>query len=649
MIDSYEIFDIMKMAEFLKLRKRTQGTTLLFLGSRAGGLYRSNFLYNALCYFSTNFHRLSPLQQFDECFHILNRDRWSPREVDEILHTTLKQANLEEADACIAQLSKRRFFNRLVTTNIDGLLEQAFVWNGMKEFRDFDVVVVETDGKQMPISSKDKTSSFPIIKVFGDLDAGTYNITNRPRHLELAGNLRRFMDDIRSWHILIVGFDPIWDAHMIPALFPRKGTVWYVNEEPPYETSTLADALRTCNAQYIIGPQGAYQRFFQDLYQLIADSTDPLHPLSDTGPIVFPENVEQTIRLKNNTLKWQAEEVLRKESTPPTSLKVTIERLYSHLPSAVLTYYRAETMPLIKYTIVNDLPEAVSVVLSSEIQGLSAPCIDTVVVAPQTRSVHYQLPSYKGHGTLSALFPAFVYTSVSYLKDGVEVPYSEQSHVVYLTARNVIRWAVPAREGGFLPLFEHLAAWVTPNTDAVNAMYYSATDYHPQKVLNGYPLYSNPEVVRSQARAIFQALKKVGRITFVNTPITIGTGAHERLQTIQLPNESLRDHQANSIDGAVLYASLLERAGLHPVIVIQPGNAFVGWKTSKDGDSYEFLDTTMTANASFEQAHAKGTENYRSLQEIGWFKREPFDPHGFAHLLDIKTLRDKGISAMDPS
>jgi len=51
---------------------------------------------------------------------------------------------------------------------------------------------------------------------------------------------------------------------------------------------------------------------------------------------------------------------------------------------------------------------------------------------------------------------------------------------------------------------------------------------------------------------------------------------------------------ANCIDGAVLYASLFEAIGLEPVIVLVPGHAFVGVKTSPSSNKYYFLETTLT-------------------------------------------------------
>jgi len=652
-----ESFDIVKMAEFLKLRKKTQATTLLVLGSRAGGLIRSSFLPETLRDFSTNFDGLLPLQKFAECFHILNRVTSIQGDVYDILRTALQEVDIAHADICVARLAKQGFFNRLVTANIDNILEQAFMQSDMRQLRDFDVFIPRNGASNKSTRFTGIKQSFLVVKFFGDLAVEEYNITSRVRHLTVAENLQQLMDTIRDWNILLVGFDPIWDQHILPALFPRNGTVWYVNEESPYRSSLLDDWLQNSNAQCIIGPEGQYERFFQKLCTLLDDDSDTYRPTSSTGqgqanvpirPLPSPNEAEQANSLQQS-LKAQAQEIRVKEQSLPQSPTVTVKILYSHLPSGALACYDVKTMPLVQYEIVNDRTESIVMVLFAQIEGFSYPRIDTVEVPPQSRSVHYQLPLLDREKVqaLTERRPVPVHTRVSYLKDGVEFLYQSQDFDVYLTARNVIRWAVPAREGGYLPLFEHIAAWVTPHKESVKAMIRSAVNYHPQKLLAGYPPSPKSEVPRRQVKAIFQALKKEGKIVYTNSPLVIGSDGSDALQAVRLPDESLREQQANCIDGAVLYASLLEYAALYPVIVIQTGHAFVGWKTWREATSYEFLETTMTAHATFEQACSKGMDNYRYLQERGWFNRKPFDPDGFACLLDIKMLHDSKVFPME--
>ncbi len=71
-----------------------------------------------------------------------------------------------------------------------------------------------------------------------------------------------------------------------------------------------------------------------------------------------------------------------------------------------------------------------------------------------------------------------------------------------------------------------------------------------------------------------------------------------------LPRESLEDKQANCIDGAVLFATLLEAASLNPALVIVPGHAFVAWETWSGSNVWNYLETTMIGTHSFQEAHS---------------------------------------------
>ena len=76
-------------------------------------------------------------------------------------------------------------------------------------------------------------------------------------------------------------------------------------------------------------------------------------------------------------------------------------------------------------------------------------------------------------------------------------------------------------------------------------------------------------------------------------------------------------------------------------------HALGGWKTGARAHTDEFLDTTVTCNAPFEDAFDRGMERYQQLVREGWFNRDMFDPTGFAHLLDIKVLHNSGIHPME--
>jgi hypothetical protein len=89
-------------------------------------------------------------------------------------------------------------------------------------------------------------------------------------------------------------------------------------------------------------------------------------------------------------------------------------------------------------------------------------------------------------------------------------------------------------------------------------------------------------------------------------------GWSERVRT---PRESLRQHSANCIDAAVMYASLFENLDMQPVVVLIPGHAYVGVRLAPTSGRYLYFETAMTARISFDAAVAaaqRGLARYRS-------------------------------------
>lgn len=328
-------------------------------------------------------------------------------------------------------------------------------------------------------------------------------------------------------------------------------------------------------------------------------------------------------------------------------IQVAITTLYTHLPSGVIDLYDSETMPLLKYEIFNNTAHSIKVVLEAEIEDFSSRCISTVDIDAKSPHTEHQLPRIKAEKAkkLTDIRKAVVHTKVEYQQDGVMCLGQKQDFEIYLTARNVICWAIPddMKGSGYIPLLEHIAAWVTPRTGPVKEMLRKAAEYIPS--LEGYPETYDPEHVRNQVKAIYLALQDAG-LTYINSPFALGPADGKERQMVRLPNESLRDRSANCIDGAVLYASLMELAALEPVIVMKKDHAFVGWKTWPGAEIYEFLETTMTREESFEASFNRGMEEYEQLVTENQFSREIFDPDGFARLLDIKALHDAGIYPM---
>src|SRR5271165_803813 len=121
---------------------------------------------------------------------------------------------------------------------------------------------------------------------------------------------------------------------------------------------------------------------------------------------------------------------------------------------------------------------------------------------------------------------------------------------------------------------KYYGAWVTPHVEPVQALVRKAAVKAPGGQVRGYQGRPSEEGVTGQVKALYDTLKEAGLIYF-DSIIDFGAGPGQVTQRTRLPRESLRQKSANCIDGAVLFASLLEAASLHAALVLVPGHAFV--------------------------------------------------------------------------
>ena len=327
--------------------------------------------------------------------------------------------------------------------------------------------------------------------------------------------------------------------------------------------------------------------------------------------------------------------------------EIDVQLLFKSLPTGVLHLYSRDDLPLLKYHIINPSDAPRSIIISSWIEQFSYTRSDTVRLHPGKSQVAIQLPTLKLDeiADVYEVRRAVLHTRASYLENGRESLLFVQDHDIQFLARDVIIWAIIVDEDTVHDLSYQIAAWVTPNASSVVEMLRHAADYSPTGQLWGYQGGSTAKqraaLARGQVKAIFRALKEKGDIAYINAPISFGKKANEIQQRVNLPKDSLAHRQANCIDGAVLYASLIERAAMNPVIVIVPGHAFVGWETWDGSENYEYLETTMTDSHTFEEAFERGMQEFWDVKSF--VGRPLFDSGGFAVLLDVKALHEKGV------
>ena len=305
------IFDSAYIANHLKLRQSTRHKTVLVLGSRCSGLFRSNYLYETLQTYggSPTFSTSPRLKQFRECYQILTRrDGLSRSEIQSVLMRALDEVNCSTADLCLAELVKLGLFDLIISTQVDTLFEQALKEISMKELRDFEIFCPRGD-MQEDASVPQPVTPCQLIKVFGQLTSEyavprTSYLLHRPR---LAGSLQYNLQR----DVLVLGLDPLWDAELNRVLSSQGGSLWFINEEPLPEDGDLYHIGQGRQARTIENYNGRYERFVPALYWQLMGNL-PLH--DRLGEILMKEI--QILSSEIRTLQKEVRDCCKPSSSP---------------------------------------------------------------------------------------------------------------------------------------------------------------------------------------------------------------------------------------------------------------------------------------------------------------------------------------------
>lgn len=251
--------------------------------------------------------------------------------------------------------------------------------------------------------------------------------------------------------------------------------------------------------------------------------------------------------------------------------------------------------------------------------------------------------------------PATVVVSVK--ANGVDL--GQKTSRLQLRAVNDVPFAFKDDEGHITDQSYLFAAFVNENSPVVEVILKEALQWGAVGHFIGYQ--RSAEEVRMQVFAIWNVLQRHNvKYSSITTPS--GFSEKVRSQSVRFVDEAFRMSQANCVDGSVLFASVLYKITIQPVLVMKPGHMFVGYHISPQGP-LEFLETTMIGNfppvlrdkpfpghdlayfqtipsyKEFMAAVKKGDEEYRS--EVR--PKLQADAPGY-RIIEIKKAREMGIS-----
>lgn len=130
--------------------------------------------------------------------------------------------------------------------------------------------------------------------------------------------------------------------------------------------------------------------------------------------------------------------------------------------------------------------------------------------------------------------------------------------------------------------------------------------------ISGYQ--GGPAFADMQVAALWRVLHEKG---FQYSSITDNSGNSEDegvfSQTVRTFDKSLETSQANCVDGTVLFASILKRIGMRPILVTAPGHCFLGYYTDDTTTDIRFLETTMISSEEFISNPKASVQKYNAI------------------------------------
>jgi hypothetical protein len=123
-------------------------------------------------------------------------------------------------------------------------------------------------------------------------------------------------------------------------------------------------------------------------------------------------------------------------------------------------------------------------------------------------------------------------------------------------------------------------------------------------------------------QAVYSYLQDLG-INYIN----LLSNSFDYSQRVLLPDEVIENGGGNCIDGTVLFAALLEKLGVNPVVTLVPGHAFISVEDAAGSSSLDWpVETTMMGTgASFSDAWSAGSTRYNEHFTAGNLVRVPLD------------------------
>jgi hypothetical protein len=238
----------------------------------------------------------------------------------------------------LAELVKAGYFDVILTTNVDSLLETALLDAGLRPGRDYVCIISGRDqDEEITRLIKQRKPRVKILKLHGDLELAILPITPAET-FQFPSQVSDVLREYLNRDVLIVSYGP-WDSNDVNhCLELSRHSMWHVASDRPDPNSFIYHALVARNAtrNIIFGEEGQFDRVLEVLRAELIDGPPaspllrieqaPQHPRS-TAPSEYV-NFELNIRHGDAAYTIRSARPLAGETEPVTFTQPSIDKLH---------------------------------------------------------------------------------------------------------------------------------------------------------------------------------------------------------------------------------------------------------------------------------------------------------------------------------
>jgi len=282
---------------------------------------------------------------------------------------------------------------------------------------------------------------------------------------------------------------------------------------------------------------------------------------------------------------WESKFDFDDELYPSFVLAMSGRRLKA--PSAL--HYIGDPLGVAEVVIRPVVPNA-NVHVEIQIEGLADKSVLDVTLpeaGQQYRIAPQLLWNYSRLAKIDQSIPATVIYRVSI--NGSE---RQETKPIRVRSVNDVPYAIAAPDGKLQDMSFLFAAYVNESHPEVQRILQEALRYRAVNSFGGYQ--RGPDDVRMQVFALWNALQRRNvHYSNITTASASSPTGHVQSQAVRFIDQSIQSQQANCVDGSVLFASLLYKIGVDPILVLKPGHMFIGYYLDPGHRQLEFLETTQ--------------------------------------------------------